>query len=612
MEAPAVCGTALAGVGGGQGELIALDLTTGEERWQVPLGGAVRGAPVVDNLRVYAAAGDGRLYCLDLRKGRVLWSRPVFERPTEVPASPLIVREKGVLQAIVVATCGNVNRPLPGRVVALDEGGRILWDEEAGGHARGTPVAARGQVYVAAYRDLPSAGVLTAFDLRSGRPVWSFVIQAPPGERRRYNLSASPLYHRGTLYVGSLNHRLYALDAETGAVRWEIASDGGIAAAPAWAEGLLIVGDNGGKVYAIEPERRAVVWTLDLGAPVLTDPLVEQGLLAVGAHDGTVAVLPWHLGQYAWAGERLEAAGRRQEAGDCCALAAHWGPAEAKEAGYARAGRLWEEAGVPERAAEMWLALGRLAEAAQAFRQAGEAWRGRDARRAADYFHRAADLYFRLRQAEALNACTWALAECAGLPYIRLQPVNVPTFVQWEAGEFTLRLLHEGKSALPKGVRLFLGGTLRNWVQAEIASCFEPGAVWNIPLSLVATQAESVLEVEVAYDSGRPEFGLLREILCLSIHAAEPRRPPPSVHVGDVGLLRLELRSETAEGLQVLTRDVGLVRALGPVGEVNVAGDAGAVIAHGGAASRPAGGEGGLPGREGESEKRTQSQRCEA
>lgn len=563
-----VCATALASVGAGQGELIALDLRTGEERWRTSLGGAARSAPTIDILRVYIAACDGQLYCLDLRDGRHVWPRPtpVFERPTQIHASPLIVREKGILQAIVVATYGNMNRRLSGRVVAVDEGGRILWEQDAGGHARGTPVAARGRVYVTAYRDLPSAGVLMAFDLRRGQPVWDspFVVQAQPGERRLYNLSAAPLYQQGVLYVGSLNHHLYALDAETGRVRWEMELSGGVAVTPAWVEGLLIVGCNDGKVYAIDPERQAAVWTFDLGAPVLTDPLAADGLVAVGAQDGTVAVLPWHLGQYAWAVERLKAAGRRSEAGDCQALAAHFSaPDQAQEDGYARAACLWEETGQPERAGEMWLALGRRRAAAQAFQRAGEVWRSRDPQRAGRYFQRAATLYFRLRQEAALNTCTRAVADCANLPVVWLEAINVPGFVQWEAGEFVLRLTNEGPAAVPGGVRLLLGGSLKSLVQAEIREPLDPGAIWNIPLSLVATQPEGMLYVELEYDPGAPGWGPLRQILSIPIHAAEPQRPPPSIHVGDVGLLRLEMRAETAEGVRIIARDVGVARTRG-------------------------------------------------
>ena len=575
--------TASIGVGAGQGEIMAFDLGQLQVKWRKALGGAVRAAPAVYNLRVYVAACDGYLYCLDLRNGDRVWRDPVrvFDRPTQIPASPLIARERGVLQAIIVATYGSTGRRLPGRVVAVDEAGHLLWTQEAGGHARGTPVAARGQVYVTTYRDQPSAGALMAFDPRSGEPAWEhpFVIQAQPGERRLYNLSTSPLYHRGTLYVGSLNHRLYALDAETGKVQWELELGGGIATTPALVEGLLIVGANDGKVYAIDPEQQAVAWAFDLGAPVLSEPLITDDLIVAAAHNGTVVVLPWHLGHYIWAAERLQRAGRRTEAADCHALAAHFGLSgtDQKE-GYDRAAQLWEEAGEPEKAGELWLALGRLKEAAQAFRHAGEVWRGRDPCRAVAYFRRAADLYFRLRLGDELNECTRALARCAGLPFVWIQPVNVPNFVQWEAGEFALRLIHEGERPIRHGIRLFLGGSLKNLVQVEIPRPFEPGAMWHIPITLEATKLESELEVELEYDSGEPGLGPLRQILRIPIQAAEPRQPPPSIHVGDVGLLRVEVSPNTAEGLPIHTRDIGVLRANGPVGQVNVMGDAGAVI----------------------------------
>jgi hypothetical protein len=64
--------------------------------------------------------------------------------------------------------------------------------------------------------------------------------------------------------------------------------------------------------------------------------------------------------------------------------------------------------------------------------------------------------------------------------------------------------------------------------------------------------------------------------------------------VGDVGLLRLEVRQETAEGLQIITRDVGMVRSAGTIGQVRVEGDAGAVIARGAAGRMEVAGDVGL------------------
>lgn len=472
-----IVGTGTRGVGAGEGGLVALDLRTGQERWRRPLGGAVRAAPVVDGVRVYAAAGDGLLTCLDVRDGKEVWRAAAFGRPTPIPAPPLVVKEKGAFQAVVVATYGGSHGREEGRVVAFDGWGHVLWEREAGGNVRGAPVAAQGRLFVAAFRDNPSAGALTALDARTGRPVWPqpFTVEAQPGERGSCHLSAAPLVHAGTLYVGSLNHRLYALDAATGTVRWERAVGGGIAVAPAWIEGLVIVGANDGKLYALDGETGEPAWEFPLGAShVLTDPLAWEGFVFAGAADGALAALPWHLGRYGWAAARLEGAQRFAEAGDCRALAAHFGVLpEAQREDYRRAADDWERAGEPEKAACMWLALDRHAEAAGAFRRAGLRWRMRDPHRGAGHLKRAADLYFALREREALDECTRALASCARLPFVALRAVNVGRFIQWEEGEFTLRLVNEGATAIPGGVRLWLGGALKSPVQAEIR------APWN-------------------------------------------------------------------------------------------------------------------------------------
>jgi outer membrane protein assembly factor BamB len=53
--------------------LTAYDAATGEEAWRFYADGPVRFAPIVDRGKVYFAADDGFLYCLDARQGKLLW-----------------------------------------------------------------------------------------------------------------------------------------------------------------------------------------------------------------------------------------------------------------------------------------------------------------------------------------------------------------------------------------------------------------------------------------------------------------------------------------------------------------------------------------------------------
>jgi hypothetical protein len=54
----------------------------------------------------------------------------------------------------------------------------------------------------------------------------------------------------GVVYFGSLNYKMYALDAKTGTLLWSYATDYWIVTSPAVADGMVYVGSNDGHVYA--------------------------------------------------------------------------------------------------------------------------------------------------------------------------------------------------------------------------------------------------------------------------------------------------------------------------------------------------------------------------
>ncbi|MFJ6636330.1 PQQ-binding-like beta-propeller repeat protein [Streptomyces sp. NPDC091376] len=95
-------------------------------------------------------------------------------------------------------------------------GGKRLWGKYFGTVHQGASVSGdpSGRLYAAAGDDLH------AYDTRSGRHLW-----------RAAGASGEAVVHNGTLYVPTPGHRLYALDAATGASRWtqstEAGGDGG-------------------------------------------------------------------------------------------------------------------------------------------------------------------------------------------------------------------------------------------------------------------------------------------------------------------------------------------------------------------------------------------------
>jgi alcohol dehydrogenase (cytochrome c) len=117
------------------------------------------------------------------------------------------------------------------------------------GQVETTPLVADGVMYVT---EPPST--VTALDLRSGRPLWSW---SRPFSRTLRTIGF-PKVNRGvalldrSVYVGTLDAHLVALDAKTGVVRWDAtvadnAQGYAITSAPLAIGGKIIMGISGGE-----------------------------------------------------------------------------------------------------------------------------------------------------------------------------------------------------------------------------------------------------------------------------------------------------------------------------------------------------------------------------
>jgi hypothetical protein len=388
-----------------------------------------------------------------------------------------------------------------------------------------------------------------------------------------------PLLHEDVLYVGSLNHRLYAVEAATGRLLWEWEAPRGITTRPVMVAGLLIFGDTAGSIHALDLDTRKIVWTYDLGSTVIAHPLIHAGAIFVAGEKGEVAALPWHLGHYAWAAERLAASRHYDEAGNLWALAAFYHPQQ-ETAHRTKAVEAWSRAGQWQKIAYYWLAQGRQDQAVQELLQAGDRLRLRARQRAVTLFWQAHIMAFRLHRYKLSQTAADFLTDLANLPQLRVEIRNVRQFIQYEPGKLTLRVENSGKVAAPGGIQFWLGGGLQ-----EDASYFIPGEIvsgqmLNIPLTIIPTEKESVLVVEYRYATGRSDFPSLRGIIEIPISARPPRQKP--VQIGDVQELHVTIAATTEEGVAIETGDVALFKSQGDIGDMHIEGDAGAVINRGG------------------------------
>ncbi|MBM3475760.1 MAG: hypothetical protein FJX75_21040 [Armatimonadetes bacterium] len=113
-----------------------------------------------------------------------------------------------------------------------------------------------------------------------------------------------------TVYVGSDDGYLYALDLETGALRWKYRLGSPVASSPAVASGRVFIGDDSGSVYAFlaEGDKRLTedrvglqLWRFDAGEAVVGSPLVTlSGHVVFGSRNGAAYAVDVVSGRPVW------------------------------------------------------------------------------------------------------------------------------------------------------------------------------------------------------------------------------------------------------------------------------------------------------------------------
>ena len=139
------------------GTLRCREAATGKQVWAFSSKGALRSAPVVDEVgqRLMAGTGDRRLLALRLTDGHKRWT---WKIGAEVQAVPAIFEDK-----VLFATHEDV-------LYALKRGGgNLVWLAPLPSRPLSAPLLAQGAALVACYGTRPKESFVVGFDARTGR-----------------------------------------------------------------------------------------------------------------------------------------------------------------------------------------------------------------------------------------------------------------------------------------------------------------------------------------------------------------------------------------------------------------------------------------------------------
>lgn len=301
--------------GSGDGSLYAVDATTGDEAWRFATNGGVVSSPVLaENGTLYFGSRDRNLYALEATTGNERWR---FAGDSGLSTSPVVDRDS-------VYFFGGGDD-----IHALNaETGAERWRFYAEGEVRLAPTVDGSSVYVTNFD-----GMLYRLSAETGSNSWFYVtdefssyplavgkdlvyfandyvlfaISEGSGYdwwylAPEFGIATAPVVVDHTVYVGVSWEGLYALDAETGGLRWFYDTSSGNAAlmSPATvAEGTVFVGGIG-TVYAIDQEWGFMRWEFPAYTVVSSPPVVFQGTVYVAGDDGTMFALDVATGAEHW------------------------------------------------------------------------------------------------------------------------------------------------------------------------------------------------------------------------------------------------------------------------------------------------------------------------
>jgi outer membrane protein assembly factor BamB len=239
-----------------------------------------------------------RLARHDFLSDTTVWPRPDYSMNTQYPA----VRQAWRVQELSDIGAGTVpagrlaiTTNTYGEVKALDiKRGKVRWTYSTGAKIYSTP-AIDGKRVVAASAD----GMVYALNLSNGRVQWSFDSGQP--------MVASPVTGGGKVFITGSSGRCYALDIATGRLLWSNSLiDGFVETMPVIYKGMLIFGTWNNRLYAIDTDTGVIKWVWNNGytnrmlSPAACVPVVTGNRVFVVAPDRKMACLNALTGELIW------------------------------------------------------------------------------------------------------------------------------------------------------------------------------------------------------------------------------------------------------------------------------------------------------------------------
>ncbi len=243
--------------------------------------GGIGGAfdhPVLGERLMYVGGLDGYLYALDREGlspstqggdtsnlGDSGWRMVVGDQrdPQPLIGGPALSTATDIPLVLVGSEDGSLY------AYHAEEGGDPIWSFPTGDRIWSTPVVHGESVYFGSHDNN-----IYALNVQTGVEEWRLSTGGAVAGR--------PLIFRDMVIAGSYDKKLYGIEASSGVLRWTVEGDNWFWAGPVADERFIFAPNMDGHVYAVDVEG-AVSWKYDLGSAIVSRPGLVRGALVVSA-----------------------------------------------------------------------------------------------------------------------------------------------------------------------------------------------------------------------------------------------------------------------------------------------------------------------------------------
>ena len=118
--------------------------------------------------------------------------------------------------------------------------------------------------------------------------------------RTNDTIVASPAIVNNTIFIGSLDSQLYAIDIENMNLKWAFKTGGPVVTTPAFHQDTLFATSGDGWCYALNKNSGIQIWKTKIAEAIFSSPAYSDGRLFFGASDSALHALKSSDGSSLW------------------------------------------------------------------------------------------------------------------------------------------------------------------------------------------------------------------------------------------------------------------------------------------------------------------------